>query len=157
MSDKTIAEFGAGRSSAWWRSRAKWVDSFEANTEWGIQASNDCLIHDLQNGRIFAKDLPDGIQERKQEFFDLIPGDKQYDIIVNDGIWRFEVLEWALNHFKGKGGILIADNWRQSGVWMSPPAEELMASYEINSYVQEDHTDNDGINKWKTVYWKIPK
>ena len=95
------------------------------------------------------------MQDRKQEFFDMIPKDKEYDIISVDGIWRYECLEWALNHLKGREGIIIADNWHQDYVWISPPAEKLMSKYDINIYIQPNHTNHEG-NPWKTVYWKIP-
>jgi hypothetical protein len=153
--DKNWLEFGGGRSTAWLRKQAKWVDTIEASTEWANQAKIDCDSNALQNGRMIAKDLPDGIQERKSEFFDLIPTDKQYDIISVDGIWRYECLEWALNHLKGREGIIIADNWHQDFVWISPPAEKLMEDYKINVYIQPNHTNHEG-NPWKTVYWKIP-
>lgn len=156
LSNKNWLEFGSGLSSAWLRSKCKWVDSIEANIEWAIKSSDYCYNNLMLNGHIHSKNIPDGVQEVKDEYFDLINKSTDYDIISVDGIWRFESLQWALDHFKGRGGILIADNWRQSGVWISPPSEELMAPYEIHSFEQTDHTDNDGVNKWKTVYWNIP-
>jgi hypothetical protein len=155
LSKHTILETGAGRSTAWWRSQAKWVDSIEATDEWQYQITKDCSDAGLNNGRLFCTVTPDGVQERKQEYFDLIPNDLHYDIVVVDGIWRYEMLQWALDHFKKTGGMIIADNWIQSYVWLSPPAEELMKPYKANVFEQTDHTDNDGINKWKTAYWII--
>lgn len=155
LKDKVWLEFGGGRSTAWLRSKCKWVDTIEANEEWAEQANIDCSINFLLNGRVFSKTLPDGMQDRKQEFFDLIPNDKQYDIISVDGIWRYECLQWALDHFKGRGGIIIADNWQQDYVWISPVAEELMRPYEIHRYFQPDHTNHEG-RQWNTVYWEIP-
>lgn len=155
LSDKTWLELGAGRSTAWLRSKCKWVDSIEANEEWGHQAAYDCEVNSLVNGRIISKTLPDGVQERKKEFFDLFPAWIKYDIISVDGIWRYESLQWALNHFKGSGGILIADNWQQDFVWISPPAEELMKPYQIHRYFQPDHINHEG-KPWNTVYWRIP-
>lgn len=155
LGDKFILEFGGGRSTAWWRKECKWVDTIDASEEWANQSRMDCQSAGLYNGRILAKTLPDGIQNRKQEYFNLIPGDKYYDIIVNDGIWRYEVLQWALDHFKGRNGIIIADNWQQDFVWISPPSEELMKSYEIHKFVQPDHTNHEG-KPWQTVFWNIP-
>lgn len=157
LKDKTWLEFGGGRSTAWLRSKCKWVDTIEANEEWANQAQIDCNINFLINGGIYSKTLPDGVQERKQEFFDLIPNieNVKYDIISVDGIWRYECLQWALDHFKGRGGIIIADNWQQDYVWVSPVAEELMKPYEIHRYFQPDHTNHEG-RQWNTVYWEIP-
>lgn len=153
--DKVWLELGAGRSTAWIRSKCKWVDSIEADEEWAAQAERDCYFNGMGNGRIFSKTLPDGVQDRKQEFFDLFPGDVVYDIVSVDGIWRFESLQWALNHFKGRGGIIIADNWQQDFVWISPRAEELMKPYEIHRYVQPDHINHEG-RPWNTAFWNIP-
>lgn len=156
LKDKTWLEFGGGRSTAWLRSKCKWVDTIEGNLEWASQAMQDCDRNNLFNGFVYADNLPDGVQERKQEFFNLIPNDKKYDIISVDGIWRYECLQWALDHFKGRGGLLIADNWQQDYVWISPAAEELMRPYKINKFIQPNHTNHEG-RPWNTVYWEIPK
>ena len=154
LKDKTWLEFGGGRSTAWLRNKCKWVDTIEANEEWANQAFMDCFQNDLENGQIYSKTLPDGVQERKQEYFDLIPTDREYDIISVDGIWRYECLQWALEHFKKRGGIIIADNWQQDFVWISPAAEELMKPYKINRFPQPNHTNHEG-RQWNTSYWEI--
>lgn len=154
--DKTILETGAGRGTAWLRERSKWVDSIEADLEWSEQVKKDCSEYGLENGRIFAAQLPDGVQERKQEYFDLIPKDKVYDIITVDGIWRYEMLQWALDHFKGRGGLLIADNFNQDYVWISPPSIKLMEPYESHVFIQKEHSNHEGL-PWNTRYWVIPK
>jgi hypothetical protein len=153
-------EIGGGRSTAWLRSRCRFVDTIEANVQWAERAVKDCVENNLYHakGRIITAgiDLPDGVQERKQEFFDLFPDDVKYDIVSVDGIWRYECLQWALDHFKGRGGIIIADNWQQDYVWISPVAEELMKPYKIHRHEQPDHTNHEG-KKWNTSYWVIPK
>lgn len=153
-SDATMLETGGGRGTAWLRERCKWVDTIEASLEWAEQIKKDCSEYGLDNGRVFAAELPDGVQERKQEYFDLIPTDKKYDIISVDGIWRYEILQWALDHFKESGGLLIADNWMQDYVWISPPAEELMSKYKINKFVQPGHVNHEG-RPWQSVFWEI--
>lgn len=165
LKDKVWLEFGGGRSTAWLRSKCAWVNTIESNSEWAAQAKRDCEANNLSNGEIFYADLPDGIQERKNEYFGLIPIgfrhlDKiekvDYDIISVDGIWRYECLQWALDHFKGRGGILIADNFDQDYVWISPAAIELMAPYKESEHVyfQPNHTNHEG-RQWNTRYWII--
>lgn len=154
--DKAMLETGSGRGTAWLRERCKWVDSIEADLEWAAQVNKDCDEYGLHNGRVFAAQLPDGVQERKQEYFDLMPNDKQYDIISVDGIWRYEMLLWAIDHFKGRGGLLIADNWQQDFVWHSPAAIYLMEPYEIKRFYQPGHINHEG-NPWNTAMWEIPK
>ncbi len=156
--DKVMLETGGGRGTAWLRERCKWVDTVEADLEWAKQIEKDCIEYGLNNGRIFSAQLPDGVQERKWEYFDLIPNDKSYDIVSVDGIWRFEMLQWALDHFKERGGLLIADNMNQDYVWISPPADELMMPYKKHEkiFYQENHTNHEG-RPWNTRYWEIPK
>ena len=154
--DKTMLETGAGRGTAWLRERCKWVDSIEADLAWAAQVQKDCDEYGLTNGRIFSAQLPDGVQERKQDYFDLIPNDKKYDIISVDGIWRYEMLQWALDHFKGRGGLLIADNFDQDYVWISPLANELMMPYKDveQIFYQPNHTNHEG-KQWNTRIWHI--
>lgn len=155
LKDKTWLEFGAGLGTASLRQKCKWVDSIEANRDWAQTVSEYCGENHLHNGKIYLNHLADGVQENIEPYFALIPKEK-YDIISVDGIFRNECLQWAIDHFKGRGGILIADNWKQSFVWMSEAAERLMEPYPICVFEQTDHTNNDGVNKWKTVYWEIP-
>lgn len=164
LKDKVWLEFGGGRSTAWLRSKCKMVVTIESNSEWANQAMKDCEDSSLWNGRVCYADLPDGVQERKQEYFELIPTELimpdstfqplNFDIISIDGIWRYECLEWALNHFKGREGIIIADNWQQDYVWISQAAEELMKSYKMYQFYQPGHTNHEG-RPWSTVYWII--
>lgn len=154
LSDKALLEFGAGKGTAWLRHRSKWVDSIESDLAWYAKAQYQCDKYSLRNGAIYAAQLPDGVQERKSEYFSLIPEGKQYDIISVDGIWRYECLQWAIDHFKGRAGIIIADNWQQDFVWISEAAEALMAPYPIHRYFQPGHVNHAG-KPWNTVYWEI--
>lgn len=171
LKDKTWLEFGSGLSTAWLRKKCGWVHSVESNLEWAAKARAYCEINGLHNGVIRAKDLPDGVPERMHEYFELtfnksfktysieskdpIKIGTEYDIISVDGIWRNECLEWALNHFKGRGGILIVDNLDQDYVWISPAANELMAPYPCEIYYQPGHTNHEG-KSWNTRIYRIP-
>jgi hypothetical protein len=154
LKDITILETGGGRSTHWWRNRCRWVDTIEANEEWGKQIEKDCQQYGLNNGNLFCKTIPEGTPDGMLEYFSLIPKDTQYEIIVVDGIYRTEMVEWAIDHFKGRGGILIADNWQQDFVWISPKAEELLIHYDIHRFVQPNHTNHEG-KPWNTCYWVI--
>jgi len=165
LKDKVWLEFGAGRSTAWLRSKCKYVVSIEANLEWAAQANSDCALNNLYNGRVLCeKDLPDGQQDRKQEYFDLIPLDilghdlerlYPFDIISIDGIWRTECIQWAIDHFKGRGGIIVIDNLDQDFVWISPKAMELIEPYESEVFIQPNHINHEG-KPWNTRWVKIP-
>lgn len=151
LSDKRILEFGGGRSSRWWRKKAKWVTTIDTNSEWSHSIAEECA--DLDNGVIIHVMINEGDQEHADTY--LQAGDKYgpYDIIVVDGILRNNCLEKAIN--MPRPITIIADNWFQSYVWLSEAAVELMKPYPINVFEQENHTNNDGINKWKTVYWEL--
>ncbi len=164
LKEKTWLEFGAGLSTAWLRSRCEWVDSIEANISWAVTASQYAIENGLFNGAVYSStsDLPDGIPEQRDRYFRLIPDGsldilqkREYDIISVDGIWRNECLQWALDHFKGRGGILVVDNMDQDFVWISPSANELMAPYHCEIYYQPGHTNHDG-KPWNTRIYTIP-
>ncbi len=153
--NKNLLEFGAGLGTAWLRDRCKWVDSIEADIEWSHRAEMQCSIHNKFNGRMFAKQLPDGVQGVQPEYFGMIPQDKLYDIITIDGIYRTEAIEWAINHFKGREGLLIIDNLDQDFVWISPKAMELIEPYEQAKLNQTNHINHEG-KQWNTRWVKIP-
>jgi hypothetical protein len=156
FTDKTWLEFGAGLGTAWLRSKAKWVDSIEASRSWAARSAYECEEAKQNNGRIYAhfEDLRDGVAwEDLPKYMTLIP-EKQYDVISIDGIYRTEMVQWAIDHLKGRNGILIADNWQQDYVWISPAAEEMLAPYKINRFVQPNHINHEG-RPWNTCYWVI--
>jgi len=156
FTEKTWLEFGAGLGTAWLRSKSKWVDSIEASRSWAARAAYECEEAKQINGRIFAhfEDLRDGMAlEDLPKYMTLIP-EKQYDVISVDGIYRTEMLEWAVNHLKGRNGLLIADNVEQDFVWISPKAVEIMEPYKKNQFIQKEHTNHEG-RPWNTCYWII--
>jgi len=153
--DKNVLEFGCGRGTAWLRERSKWVDSIEADLQWAEQARKDCADYGLINGTIVARQLPDGVQGMQEEYFSMIATPKKYDIITIDGIYRTEAIEWAINHFKGREGLLIIDNLDQDFVWISPRAMELIEPYEQEKILQPNHINHEG-KPWNTRWVKIP-
>lgn len=155
LKDKVWLEFGSGLGTGSLRKKCKWVDSIEANLEWAAKSWQYCEANHLHNGLICAENIPDGIPEVKDSYFDLIPKSGIYDIISIDGIYRVEALQWALDHLKGRGGILVVDNMDQDFVWISPAANELMAPYPCEIYYQPGHTNHEG-RPWNTRTYTIP-
>lgn len=151
LKDKRILEFGGGKSTKWWRKKSNWVTTIDTNEEWCMQIATECI--GLPNGILLHAPINEGSEEHAEVYCNV--GDKYgpYDIVVVDGILRNNCLQKAL--LMPKPLILIADNYNQSFVWVSPAALELMAPYKINAYIQENHTNNDGILKWQTVYWEL--
>src|SRR5580765_1536774 len=60
LSEARVLEFGGGRSTRWWRKRAAWVTSIEANPEWAEQVSKECA--GLNNGVLWWKAINEGDQ-----------------------------------------------------------------------------------------------
>lgn len=157
LSTRIILELGGGASTAWWRNKARWVDTVEASLAWARDIKTYCDHELLNNGEVFhfTDDLPDGCNLAELYFNRIEDNGKHYDLIIVDGIYRTESLAWALNHFKETGGIIIADNVEQDYVWISPKAVELMTPYECHRFVQPDHTNHEG-RPWNTCIWVIP-
>lgn len=155
LSQKTVLEFGAGRSTAWWRKKCKWVDSIDANPAWASQAMADCLVNGLENGNIYYKGIPDGrADEYLSEYMGMIP-ETQYDVVIVDGIYRTEMLAWAIDHMKGRNGLLFIDNLDQDFVWISPKANELVKDLQGEIFIQPGHINHEG-KPWNSRYYLVP-
>ena len=154
-SNYTMLETGAGLGTAWLRSKCMWVDSIESNLVWGAKVRDYCMANSKDNGALFIKELAEGVPEFMPKYLCMIPEDKQYDIISVDGIYRTEMVEWALKHFTKEGysgaGILIMDNENQDFVWISPKVGEMLKPYSnlLHTYYQPDHTNHEG-KQWNT-------
>jgi hypothetical protein len=151
-SDKTIVMFGAGLGDAWLAKKCKKLIVVERNLDWLNKART---YSDANSGMVQYEFRPCNDSDGAADFYLNIDGFNA-DIIINDDAYRTECCQMAVDYFKGKGGLLIADNWVQSFVWMSPKAEEIMKPYKAMIFEQADHKDNDGVNKWKTAAWNIP-
>lgn len=149
--DKNILMFGAGLGDAWLGSRCKNLVVIERKSEWMVKAQEDVRNNALNNVIYVMRECNDC--DGKADYYLEIPTWFEPDIIINDDAYRTECCQMAVDYFKTKGkeGILISDNWFQSYVWMSPKAGEIMLPYESLIFVQHDHTNNDGENKWKTA------
>lgn len=154
-SDKTVIMFGAGLGDAWLAKKCKCLYIVERNEEWAVKSSVYALDNGANNITYLIRKCNDS--DGAAEYYTKLPEGVDFDVIINDDAYRTEICQMAVDYFKGKGGIFISDNWIQSFVWMSPKAEEIMAPYEAMVFEQKNHTNNDGINKWKTAVWNIPK
>lgn len=152
-SDKNIVMFGAGLGDAWLAKKCKWLYIVERNDDWAAKSSMYAADNGVTNITYLIRRCNDGNGEQNKYVF--LPEEVDFDIIINDDAYRTEICQLAVDYFKGKGGILICDNWVQSFVWISPKAEEIMQPYPSHIFEQKNHTDNDGINKWKTAVFFI--
>lgn len=155
LSHKTMLETGGGRSTAWWRKKCAWVDTLESNSDWATQVVVDCQNHGLHNGRLFHGDIADGTPDGMIQYLSLLPKDTMYDVVVVDGIYRVEILQWAISHLKGRNGLVFIDNLDQDFVWISPKAMELIAPFKGEVFIQPGHINHEG-KPWNSRYIKIP-
>ena len=155
-SDKTLLMFGAGMGDAWLGKKCRMVYIVERSREWLDKSKAYCEANGITNVQYIYRPVND-CDGKEREYLDL-GGEDIFDIIINDDAYRTECCQVAVDYFtkRGKGGIFICDNWIQSFVWLSPKAEEIMQPYEAHVFEQIDHTNNDGVNKWKTAYWEFP-
>jgi hypothetical protein len=143
----SVLEYGAGLSTLWWASKCKEVYSIEANQDWFLR------INEIKPANVGLSYRPcnEGDQS-KIEFYTSIPEDFIPDIVVVDGILRYECIQKALT--LPRPLTLIVDNWQQDQVFICPAAEDLMKDYEGQFYVQTDHRDHNG-RPWQTGIWNL--
>jgi hypothetical protein len=130
LKNMSIFEYGCGISSDWWKAQCKKWNGVESDARWS-------------NGGILTSDMEKYIKACL---------DDVYDIIVIDGIYRNECVEFALQSIK-KGGVIIIDNWDQASTdmpieWWSK-ANDLLKKYEVSIYKEPSHVD------WKTAIFNI--
>lgn len=150
--DKTVIMFGAGLGDAWLARKCKLLYVVERNQEWLLKSERIAQDNGIKNIKYVYRPCDDCAG--KQDYYCHLIDGVDIDIIINDDAYRTEICELAINYFKGRGGILIADNWMQDYVWVSPPAEELMKPYKMCQFYQPGHTNHEG-RPWSTVYWII--
>lgn len=147
LKDKVVLEYGGGKSTLWWASRAKQVFTIETSVDWMAEIYS----YNAKNVTMFPRQVNEGDQT-KVDYYTGIPEGCYPDIVVIDGVLRHECLLKALT--LPRPIIIIHDNWQQDG-FVCPASEEVMKEFKIHNFIQENHTDNHG-RKWATAYWNIP-
>jgi hypothetical protein len=150
LKDKSVLEYGGGRSTLWWASKTKQVHTIEANGMWAKEIVEALAVNGLQNTTVIHRPVNEGDQS-KVDYYTEIPDGCKPDIVVVDGILRHECLLKALTLKRPL--IVIHDNWQQDG-FVCPASEEAVKDLVTNNFIQENHTDNHG-RKWATAYWNL--
>lgn len=154
LKDKNVLEFGAGFSTIWWAKKANSVFSIEANKEWLQKISPE--IAENKNTIAVLREVNEGDQSKIDFYTDVSEIQADFQIVIVDGILRNECLQKGIELLSVNGGLLIADNWQQDFVWMSPAAEKIMEPYERKIFIEPTHKNHEG-NPWKTAVFTIPK
>jgi len=104
--DKLVLEFGGGQSTLWWAKHAKHVVTLEGDEQWYNQIKqgmpSNVSLHNvtMQSAESNVADVNRVLSEHSYS---------KYDVIVIDGLHRFEMIEVALNYLN-EGGAIICDN-----------------------------------------------
>jgi hypothetical protein len=98
FSQKYIFEYGSGNSTLFWSKLAQKVTSIENNKQWYEKIARfNCKNSEIQ--LILEKELY--IQE--------ILNHEKFDVIIIDGLYRYECAKIAITKLK-EGGLIILDN-----------------------------------------------
>jgi hypothetical protein len=120
--DKTILEFGGGQSTLWWSGKARHVITLEGDRQWyekirsQMPSNVDLCYVSMENSDINVSEVMRTLESKQNS---------KYDVIVIDGLYRFEMISIALSRL-ADDGIIICDNaegygffegFRDSGLW----------------------------------------
>jgi len=132
MSSDVVLEWGAGRSTLWWASRAGRVISIESSAAWigwirsNLSTDNVELIQ-CDWGEVEKLPIPESC----------VP-----TIVVVDGSARTACLEAAIH--LPRPLKIVCDNWQQPDVYVDDVAVQLMAPFVGKIYAQQ---------QWQTAIW----
>lgn len=103
---KRILEFGGGQSTLWWAKRAKNIVTFEGDKNWydKIKSSMPANV-DLF---LVSMDEPNRCVSEVIQILDAANYGK-FDIIIIDGLYRFEMIEIARKVMSDSGAIVCDD------------------------------------------------
>ena len=92
-----VFEYGTGFSSVWWKNKGAKLFGVESNLNWYNK------INGKEIGKIILENNPEKYPQSINSF------DIKFDVIVIDGIARYNCIEWGLTKLNS-GGIIIYDN-----------------------------------------------
>ena len=104
--DKMILEFGGGQSTLWWAGKAKYVVTFEGDKGWyekikqKIPNNVDLSYVSMGSKEASISHIKNSLKSKQCS---------KYDVIVIDGLYRYEMIEIALSHLSDEG-IVVCDN-----------------------------------------------
>lgn len=117
FSDLDIFEFGSGYSTLYWAGRAKSVTSVEHSKAWFQTVNNLLKSSGIKNVDLF-------LQEDSTSYVNSINlKSRSYDVIIVDGISRFEAAKASTERLC-PNGVIILDN----SDWCPDTVEYLVAS-----------------------------
>jgi hypothetical protein len=109
--DKTVLEFGGGQSSLWWSQRARSVVTLEGNEQWYQKIKADMPA----NVDLFLVSMvsPSSCME---EVNGILQNYSDFDVIIIDGLYRYEMAEVARS-VMADYGVIICDDAENYGFY----------------------------------------
>ncbi len=103
---KRVMEFGGGQSSVWWGQQAQSVLTFEGNKEWYEKIKSDMPVN-VSLHHVSDADAPTCLAAINAVL--ATQTNTQFDVIIIDGLWRYELISLAVSHLAPEG-VIICDN-----------------------------------------------
>jgi hypothetical protein len=110
FAERTILEFGSGHSTLWWAKRAKSVVALESDRGW--------LEYVQKQLPPTARLLP---VEEDLTGTEAGLGDRKFDVIIVDGLYRYHAAEKAAERITDDGVVVVDDS---EGYWGGEKAGE---------------------------------
>ena len=111
--DKSILEFGAGQSTLWWANRARRVVSMEGDIHWLNTIKPNVPIN-VELHLVSVESPTNCVQDVNKALDSYL--DSKFDVIVIDGLYRFEMIEIACRVLADTG-IIVCDNSEGYGIY----------------------------------------
>jgi hypothetical protein len=140
-----VLEFGAGQSTLWWAKNAASVVSFEGDRAWygylkaRVPANVSLHFAREDNAQVCVEDVENALSETPA---------LKFDIVIIDGLWRFELIEIAKKHLKENGAV-ICDNSEGYGFYEGFLADKTFQKVDFYGY-----TPGCMLQSCTTVYFK---
>jgi len=125
LGDCRVLEFGAGQSTLWWATRAREVITLEGDPTWCAE---------------LAPVLPSNVRLRQvgpshNAMADALSNEARFDIVVVDGLDRFQAARLAIDLIADEGAILF-DN--SDGYWGPPPSYPIIDLFRDAGFLRID-------------------
>jgi hypothetical protein len=106
FSGRSVLEFGGGQSSIWWGGKAERVITLEGDKDW-LDRIRSHVPPNVELVMVSMASVQENIASVGKVLADL--GNQTFDIIIIDGLFRREMIDFALRHLSSDGAI-ICDN-----------------------------------------------
>lgn len=115
----SVLEFGGGGSTLFFANKGLEVTTIESSIAWKSNLESKLVEHDLENFAVYYRpfEAEDESSLRNSRYMNALP-DMLYDVILVDGpeIGGYKArplcFEWAEQHIKEGGIIIVDDSWR---------------------------------------------